>query len=92
MSSAGATKGSVDVPALAVPRPLPRERTARLTSPWAVAAVVAVTYLLLVSGGLGRNPYEFVHIGSNLLHQSTSSSVLKPSLPPDRKIDHDGLL
>jgi hypothetical protein len=61
-----------------------------LTSPWAVAAVVAVTYLLLVSGGLGRNPYEFVHIGSNFLHQSTSSSVIKPSLPTDRKIGYDG--
>jgi len=54
----------VEVPALAVPRALLGERSARITSPWAVGAIVAAFYLLLMGPGLIQNPYQFINIGT----------------------------
>jgi hypothetical protein len=80
----------VDVHALAVPRARPREWSARTAPPWVVAAVVAVGYALLVAPGLAGNPHDFVNIGRKFLHQSTSSSVIKPSFPTNHNIGYDG--
>jgi hypothetical protein len=80
----------VDVPALAVSRAVPRERSSRITSPWLVAAIVAVGYLALIGPGLARNPYDYVNIGRKFLHQSTTSKVIQPSLPTTHRVGYDG--
>ena len=76
--------------AFAVPRALPRVRSAQLSSPWAVAAIVAVIYSLLLLPGLIRDPFEFVHIGKKFRDQATTSSVIKHSLPSTHPIGYDG--
>jgi hypothetical protein len=78
------------VHALAVPRVLQRERGARLVSPWAVAAVVAVFYALLMTPGLVANPYQFVNIGRQYHAKGTSSAAIKHARPIDDKIGYDG--
>jgi hypothetical protein len=79
----------VYVEALAVPRALPTVR-ARAASPWAVAAIVALVYSLLLLPGLIRNPFEFIHIGSKFRDQAATSSVIKHSLYSDDRVGYDG--
>src|SRR5262249_55002947 len=67
---------SVEVHALAVPRALRRERSARITSPWAVGAIVAAFYLLLTGPGLIHNPYQFINIGRHFHAKASSSTVI----------------
>ena len=81
---------SVDVHALAVPRTQPREWGARAASPWVVAAVVAVTYAVLLGPGLAHNPSDYANIGRKFLHHGTTSTVIKPSLPTNGKVGYDG--
>jgi hypothetical protein len=78
------------VHALAVPRVLPRECSARTTSPWLVAAIVALFYLLLTVPGLVSNPYQFVNIGRKYHAKGTSSPAIKHARPIDNKIGYDG--
>jgi hypothetical protein len=80
----------VDVHALAVPQALQRERSARITSPWAVAAIVAVFYSLLTLPGLASNPYQFVNIGRQYHSKGTSSEAIKDARPIDDRIGYDG--
>jgi hypothetical protein len=80
----------VDVHALAVPRALQRERSARITSPWVVAAIVAVFYSLLTLPGLASNPYQFVNIGRQYYTKGTSSQAIKDARPIDDRIGYDG--
>jgi hypothetical protein len=81
---------SVDVHALAVPRVLPRERSARITSPWVIAAIVASFYLLLMLPGLVSNPYQFINIGRQYHTKGTSSAAIKHARPIDDRIGYDG--
>ena len=90
MSTEVPRTSSVDLHAVAVPRARPAERGARISSPWVVAAIVAVFYALLMVPGLASDPYQFVNIGHKFLIQSTTSSVIKPSLPTDSKVGYDG--
>ncbi|MGN6431746.1 MAG: AZOBR_p60025 family cell surface glycopolymer formation protein [Gaiellaceae bacterium] len=77
--------------AVAVPRVLKRERAARITSPWAVAAIVAAFYALLTTPGLLSNPYQFVNIGRQFLHKSTSSAAIdQHARAINHKIGYDG--
>ena len=77
--------------AFAVPRVLQRERASRITSPWAVAAIVAAFYALLTTPGLIGNPYQFVNIGRQFLHKSTSSAAIdQHARPINHKIGYDG--
>jgi hypothetical protein len=81
----------VEAHAVAVPRALGKERSARITSPWAVAAIVAAFYMLLVTPGLIGNPYQFVNIGRQFLHKSTSSAAIdQHARPINHKIGYDG--
>lgn len=77
--------------AVAAPRVLKRERAARITSPWAVAAIVAAFYALLTTPGLLSNPYQFVNIGRQFLHKSTSSAAIdQHARAINHKIGYDG--
>ena len=77
--------------AVAVPRAFGKERAARITSPWAVAAIVAAFYALLVTPGLVSNPYQFVNIGRQFLHKSTSSATIdQHARAINHKIGYDG--
>ena len=80
----------MDVHALAVPRVLHSERGARITSPWVVAAIVALFYALLMAPGLAQNPYEFVNIGRQYHTKATSSAAIKHARPINNKIGYDG--
>jgi hypothetical protein len=82
----------VDVHAGTLPRTVWRERGARLTSPWAVAAVVAVVYALLLGPGLIRNPHDYVNIGHKFIRMGDTSTVIKPSLDfySHNNIGYDG--
>jgi hypothetical protein len=63
----------------------------RSTSPWVIAAVVALAYLLVVIPRLaGGHAYQYVHVGHMFLTKSTTSSVIKPSLGYDSKVGYDG--
>ena len=77
--------------AVAVPRALGKERSARITSPWVVAAIVAAFYMLLITPGLVGNPYQFVNIGRQFLHKSTSSATIdQHARAINHKIGYDG--
>jgi hypothetical protein len=77
--------------AVAVPRAMAKARAARIISPWAVAAIVAAFYMLLVTPGLVGNPYQFVNIGRQFLHKSTSSATIdQHARPINHKIGYDG--
>ena len=76
--------------ALAVPRALRGERSARITSPWVVAAIVGVFYALLTLPGLASNPYQFVNIGRQYHTKGTSSPAIKHARPIDDRIGYDG--
>jgi hypothetical protein len=78
------------VHALAVPRVLHRERSIRLTSPWSVAAVVAVFYALLTFAGLAQNPYQFINIGRQYHAKAHSSTVINQARTVDNKFGYDG--
>jgi hypothetical protein len=81
----------VEAHAFAVPRVLQRERASRITSPWAVAAIVAAFYALLTTPGLIGNPYQFVNIGRQFLHKSTSSAAIdQHARAINHKIGYDG--
>ena len=80
----------MEVQAFAVPRMLEKDRAARIASPWVVAAIAAAFYLLLMTPGLARNPYQFTNIGRHFLHKSTSSSAINHARPIDNKIGYDG--
>jgi hypothetical protein len=86
----------VEAHALAIPRVLKRERAARITSPWTVAAIVAASYMLLTVPGLAWNPYQFVNIGQQYYNKGTSSSIIKEHARPldgtdySDKIGYDG--
>jgi len=81
----------VEAHAVAVPRVFKRERAARITSPWAVAAIVAAFYALLTTPGLIGNPYQFVNIGRQFLHRSTSSAAIdEHARSINHKIGYDG--
>jgi hypothetical protein len=80
----------VDVQALAVPRVLQRDRTTRIASPWAVAAIVAVFYTLLTVPGLIGNPYQFINIGRQYHTKGTSSTAIAHAKPIDDRIGYDG--
>jgi hypothetical protein len=63
----------------------------RATSPWVIAAVVALAYLLVVIPRLaGGHAYQYVHVGHMFLTKSTTSSVIKPSLGYDSEVGYDG--
>jgi hypothetical protein len=78
------------VHAVAVPRVLKRERSARIASPWAVAAIVALFYALLMTPGLVRNPYDYINIGRHYHSKGTSSPAIKHARAVDDKIGYDG--
>jgi hypothetical protein len=80
----------VDLQALAVPRVEERERSARISSPWVVAALVALFYTLLVAPGLAGNPYQFVNIGRQYHTKGTSSLAIKHARAIDDRIGYDG--
>jgi hypothetical protein len=81
----------VEAHAVAVPRVLGRERATRLTSPWAVAAVVAVFYALLVTSGLISNPYQFINIGQQYYKKAHSSTIIdEHARPIHNRIGYDG--
>jgi len=80
----------VEVPALAVPRALLGERSARITSPWAVGAIVAAFYLLLMGPGLIQNPYQFINIGRHFHAKASSSAVINHARTIDNKTGYDG--
>jgi hypothetical protein len=81
----------VEVRALGVPRALEKERVARITSPWAVAVIVAVFYALLMAPDLARNPYQFINIGTQYYNKGSSSSAINEHARPiDNKIGYDG--
>ncbi len=80
----------MEVHTFAVPRTRPKERAARITSPWAVASIVAAFYLLLLTPGLVGDPYQFINIGRQYLHKGTSSSVIAHARPIHNKIGYDG--
>ncbi len=76
--------------ALAVPRAVARARGRRTTAPWMVAAVVAVVYALFIVPRLAGGANEFAHIGHKFLFQSTTSSVITPSLGYQSRLGFDG--
>ena len=77
--------------AVAVPHAVPKERSARITSPWAVAAIVAAFYTLLVTPGLISNPYQFVNIGRQYIHKGTSSTAIdEHARAMNNRIGYDG--
>jgi hypothetical protein len=81
----------VEVHAPAVPQLLERDRTARITSPWAVAAIVAAFYVLLLTAGLVQNPYQFVNIGRQYFHKANTSSIIeRHARPMHNRIGYDG--
>jgi hypothetical protein len=81
----------VEAHAFAVPRVLRRERARRITSPWAVAAIVGAFYALLTTPGLVGNPYQFVNIGRQFLHKSTSSAAIdQHARAINHRIGYDG--
>jgi hypothetical protein len=81
----------VEVHAPAVPGLLERDRAVRITSPWSVAAIVAVFYALLMAPGLAQNPYQFVNIGTQYFKKGHSSSIIKEHARPiHRRIGYDG--
>jgi hypothetical protein len=86
----------VEAHAFAIPRALKRERATRITSPWAVGAIVAAFYILLTVPGLAWNPYQFVNIGHQYYNKGTSSTIIKQHARPlhgsDRaaRIGYDG--
>jgi hypothetical protein len=80
----------VEVPALAVPRALQGERSARITSPWAVGAIVAAFYLLLMGPGLIQNPYQFINIGRHFHAKAHSSAAINHARTIDDKTGYDG--
>ncbi len=55
-----------------------------------VAGVVAAVYALLIVPRLTGGANEFAHIGHKFLFQSTTSSVIKPSLGSQSRIGFDG--
>src|SRR5207244_3974205 len=61
-----------------------------LASPWAIAAVVAAFYALLITPGLVSNPYQFINIGRQYHAKGTSSPAINHSRPIDDKIGYDG--
>jgi hypothetical protein len=80
----------VDAHAVAVPRTLERERSVRIASPWAVAAIVALFYALLLTPGLVGNPYQFINIGRQYHSKATSSPAINHARAIDDKIGYDG--
>jgi hypothetical protein len=81
----------VEAHAFAVPRVLQRERASRITSPWAVAAIVAAFYALLTTPGLIGNPYQFVNIGRQYIHKGTSSAAIdEHARAINHRIGYDG--
>jgi hypothetical protein len=62
----------------------------RMASPWVVAGVVAVVYVLMLAPGLAKDPSQFIHIGQRFLMNSTTSTVIKPSLGYENKVGYDG--
>ena len=60
------------------------------SSPWAVAMTVAVVYAVLLVPGLIHDPRQFALIGSKFLHQSATSTVIKPSFPTKNTTGYDG--
>jgi hypothetical protein len=75
---------------------LPKDRAGRITSPWAVAGIVAAFYALLLTPGLVQNPYQFVNIGHQYFNKGSSSAVIRQHARPlhgsDRaaRIGYDG--
>ena len=51
---------------------------------------VAVVYAVLLVPGLTHDPRQFALIGSKFLHQSATSTVIKPSFPTKNAIGYDG--
>src|SRR5207253_844339 len=80
----------VDVHALAVPRVLQRERSARIASALVVAAIVPLFYSLLMLPGLASNPYQFINIGRQYHTKGSSSAAIKNARPIDDRIGYDG--
>jgi hypothetical protein len=81
----------VEAHAVAAPRALGKARAARITSPWAVAGIVAAFYLLLVTPGLVGNPYQFVNIGRQYIHKGTSSAAIDDHARAiNHRIGYDG--
>ena len=80
----------MEVHALAVPRALRGERSARITSPWAVGAIVAAFYLLLTGPGLIHNPYQFINIGRHFHAKASSSTVINHARTIDSSTGYDG--
>jgi hypothetical protein len=72
----------VEAHAFAIPGALKEERAVRITSPWSVAAIVAVFYALLTIPGLAWNPYQFVNIGKQYYIKGTSSTIIKQHARP----------
>jgi hypothetical protein len=81
---------NVEAHAVAAPRALVGERAARISSPWAVAAIVAAFYTLLMAPGLVGNPYQFINIGRHFHVRATSSPVINRARTIDHKIGYDG--
>jgi hypothetical protein len=81
----------VEAHAVAVPRVSGKARSARITSPWAVAAIVAAFYALLVTPGLVSNPFQFVNIGRQYIHKGTSSAAIdQHARAINHRIGYDG--
>jgi hypothetical protein len=81
----------VEAHAVAVPHVVRKERSARITSPWAVAAIVAAFYTLLVTPALISNPYQFVNIGRQYIHKGTSSAAINEhARAMNHRIGYDG--
>jgi hypothetical protein len=91
-SDGGVTRTKpVEVHARAVPVPLERDWAVRISSPWTVAAIVAVFYALLMAPGLAQNPYQFVNIGTQYFKKGHSSSIIKEHARPiHHRIGYDG--
>jgi hypothetical protein len=76
--------------AFAIPRARPRERALWTASPWTVAGVVAVAYLAFVIPFAVGGVNDFAQIGHRFLTQSTTSTVITPSLDYQSEIGFDG--
>ena len=75
---------------MAIPRARSRERAQWTSSPWTVAGVVAVAYLAFVIPFALGGVNDFAQIGHRFLTQSTTSTVIKPSLGYQSEIGFDG--
>jgi hypothetical protein len=76
--------------AIAPQRARRAERARWLNSPWGVAGLVALVYLIIVVPRLPGGSRDFIHIGRKFLDKAHSSSVIKPSLGYESKVGYDG--